>query len=279
MPGIGDLIASRTNAGVPAEGAAPEELLSTPGPAKAAPVEKEDLGVEPGDDGKSSQVPYPRFKEENARRKTAEAEREAARAEAAEAKKRTATLERLYGKFEKPDAQLEEDATVAEAMWALKDKPEIQAALRLIQEHSKGAKVSERAEKPVETKADPMIEELVRERTKDQLDKVFDEYGVRAQLRGVVSEYVLSQKGLKPTREAVIAAVREYATAQEWTKEFIRGDGKKPKPPVLPNPGGLNAGVASKDKAAAAAEKPKSLSQLHEQNRNRLREGFSRLSS
>lgn len=265
MPGIADLIASK------AEGAEAPELTE-----KAAPAEKEDLGVEAAEEGQPTRVPLHHLKAERVKRQAFEKERDEARAELAAARERTKTLERLYGKFEKPEAQLEEDATVAEAMWALKDKPEIQAALRLIQEHSKGAKVSERApaEKPVEAKPDPMLEELVRERTKDQLDKVFEEYGVRSQLHGVLREHVLSQKGLKPTREAVIAAVREYATAQEWTKEFIRGDGKKPKPPVLPNPGGLNAGVSTKKEDAKAPEKPKSLSQFEAQQRNKLRDAF-----
>lgn len=266
MPGIADLIAAK--GGEAAAEAAPE-LIEKP-----APAEKEDLGVEAPEDGGPTKVPLHHLKAERVKRQAFEKERDEARAEAAELKKRTAALERLYGKFEKPEAQLEEDATVAEAMWTLREKPEIQAALRLIQEHHKGAKVSERApEKPAEAKPDPMLEELVRERTKDQLDKIFDEYGVRAQLHGVLREHVLSQKGLKPTRDAVIAAVREYATAQEWTKEFIRGDGKKPKPPVLPNPGGLNAGV-SKDKEKAAEEKPKSLSQFEDQQRKKLRAAF-----
>lgn len=262
MPGIADLIAGKG-------GEAAEPASEKPDLIEAKPAEKEDLGVEEAQDGQKH-IPIAALTSTRAKKREAEERASKLEGELKAANARAQLISELYGKLPDPEAQLREDAEIGMALWEHRDSPEVKAVLALIQKNKGAVKVSERAEKPVEAKADPMLEELVRERTKDVLEKIYDEYGVRPQLRGVVSEYVMSQKGLKPSRDAVLAAVREYATAQEWTKEFIRGDGKKPKPAVLPNPGGLNAGVSKKTENAAP-EKPKSLGQFQEQQRNKLR--------
>lgn len=278
--GLADLIAGK--------GGEPEAADEGP-ELGAAPETKEsgdELGVEADESGRPGPVPYSRFAEVNVKRK-AEAERAAkAEARAKELEERYGTrtklLEELYGKFEKPEDQLREDATVAETLWALRDKPEVQAALRLIQQHHQGAvKVSERTEKPAdaEPQVDPMVAELVRERTRDTVDSLLKEANVRGELRGVIAEYVLSQKGLKPTREAVTKAVQEYVNGQGWTREFLRGGGaNKPRSVALPNPGGLNAGAPRKE-PAVTPEKPKTLSQLEQRNRAMFREKMAQRSS
>ncbi len=278
MPGIADLIAAKGDAPGADEPALGSDVAEAPekpaAKAKAPEPEDAELGLEGEGDAPAKQVPLRHLTEQRAKRRQAEQERDAARAEAQAAKERTKVLERLYGKFEKPEAQLEEDATVAEAMWTLKDKPEIQAALRLIQEHAKGVKVSDRTvEKPVEAKPeiDPLVQELYAERVKDRAEAVLKDAKVRAELHGPILAYVLEQKGLKPTREAVLAAMNEYVTSQGWTRQFLRGGTGEKRPLPLPNPGGLNAGVAPKGEKTTP-ERPKSLSQLQDQNRNKFRE-------
>lgn len=268
--GLAELMADAGAAAAPAE----EKDLGAP-EAKASP-EEEDLGVEEGDDGKKS---VPIAEVHRTRAKAREAKERAERAEAEfkayreKNEGRSKLVDEIYGKLPDPEAQMREDAQIGEALWNLRERPEVKAVLALIQQQKGAVKVSERSEKPAaEPQADPMVAELVRERTRDAVDKVLDEYGVRAQLRKPISDYVLAQKGLKPTREAALTAIREYVTANEWTKEFLRGDGKKPKPAVLPNPGGLNGGSSPKKdgEKAAAPDKPKNLSQLQAQQRSKF---------
>lgn len=274
MPGIADLIAGRGAA--PAEPVAEEPALGADVAEKpvAKAEEPEELGVEAEGEGPAKQVPLRHLTEQRAKRRAAEQERDAARAEAQAAKERAKLIDELYGKFEKPGDQLREDATVAEALWALREKPEIKAALALIQQHHQGAKVSDRTEpKPAETAPDPLVQELYTERLRDRAESVLRDAKVRAELHGPILGYVLEQKGLKPTREAVLAAMNEYVTSQGWTRQFLRGGADKARALPLPNPGGLNAGVTvPKDKTAP--EKPKSLSQLQELQRAKFREAI-----
>ncbi len=132
--------------------------------------------------------------------------------------------------------------------------------------------MSERTEKPApaEAAADPMVAELYAERVKDRVDALLKETKTREELHGPIRDYVLEQKGLKPSKEAVLAAMNEYVVAKGWTRQFLRGGGDTKRATPLGNPSGLNAGTPSKDKAAP--DKPKSLSQLQDQNRNKFHE-------
>ena len=253
-----------------------------PSSGSVAKPKDEDLGLEEDEKG-DKKIPLHALTEQRARRRAAEEakgaaekERDTYRSEAETLKSRTKLMEELYGKFEKPDEQLREDATVADALWKLRDKPEIKAALALIQQHAGAPKVSDRTEKPAEAApaADPRVEQLFTERVKDRAESVLEAAKVRTELRGTLRDYVMAQKGITPTKEAVLAAMNEYVIANGWTKEFLRGGGK-PRATPLPNPGGLNAGVAAKkpDSASAgAAEKPKNLSSIEQQNRAKFRE-------
>ena len=252
--------------------------------AKAAPAEKaEDLGaVEEAEDGKSKHVPYSRFAEVNVKRK-AEAER-AAKLEAelkAEREKGgtvSKAYQELYGQFDNPLEQMREDAAFAQAVWQLRDDPVIKQALAKVQQHHQGAvkAVQQRDEKPAETApvTDPRVDELLREGVRDKARSILSDAKVRDQLHGPILDYVLAQKDLKPTREAILTAMREYVGAQGWTNEFLRGSGQKPKPAIVPNPGGLNGGPSKKadGEKPAAPEKPKSLSQLETQRRSKFQD-------
>lgn len=274
--GLAELLARQgesPSAGV-AEGAAlGSDALATPAPAAAQSDEDEGLGVEEAQGEKH--VPLGRFIELNKKRKEDVARAAKLEKELASIAERQKRFEARYGKFEKPDDQMDEDATVAEAMWALKDRPEIQAALRLIQEHSKGAKVSDRTQPKTEAApaADPRVEQLVAERTRDVARGILSDAKVREQLHGPILDYVLSQNP-NPTREAILSTMKEYVTAQGWTNQFLRGDGQKPKPAIVPNPGGLGGGVPKKEgeKPAAAPEKPKSLTAYQDQSRQMIHE-------
>lgn len=269
---LSDLIAAEAGGAEAAEG---PELVA----AEAAPAPKsEDLGVDGDEGGRPGPVPYSRFAEVNVKRK-AEAERAAkAEARARELEEKhgafSKDFEALYGKFEKPVDQLKEDAAFAEAWWALKDDPDVKRALAKIQQHHQGAvKVSDRQAKPEAAAApasDPRVEDLVREGIRDKARIILGESKVRDQLHGPILDYVLAQ-GVKPTREAIITAMREYVGAQGWTNEFLRGSGAKPKPSIVPNPGGLNAGAPKKD-APQATARPKSLSEVEQANRTKFRE-------
>lgn len=273
--GLAELLADSSSSAGAAEGA----VLGADAPPAPAAAKPEELGVEADEGGQAKSIPYPRFKEVNTAYKATKAELEKERAERkAEAEKYAKTAERVkrfearYGKFDKPEDQMEEDATVAEAMWALKNKPEIQAALRLIQQHSQGAKVSDRTEKPVEAPAaDPRVEQLVTERTRDVARGILSDAKVREQLHGPILDYVLSQKDLKPTREAIRTAMREYIGAQGWTNQFLRGDGKPAKPAIVPNPGSLNGGTAKPKEGEAKSDKPKNLTGLQQESRSKFR--------
>jgi hypothetical protein len=133
--------------------------------------------------------------------------------------------------------------------------------------------VTERTETPAEKPtpaSDPRVEVLYQERVRDTARSVLSDAKVREQLHGPILDYVLKQNP-NPSREAVLTTVREYVNAQGWTAQFLRGDGSKPKPAIVPNPGGLNAGTQSA-KTPAQAEKPKTLEGLESQRRNRLKE-------
>lgn len=265
MAGIADLIAEQ--AGAPA--AAEPEL----GKPEAAPVEAkaEQLGVE--DDGKPQPIPYGRFAEVNVKRKAAEERASKLDTELKTARERVEAFERVYGKFEKPHEQMQQDADFANAVWELREDPDVAKALAKINQHYHGAKkVTERAEKPAESTpaVDPRVEQLVAERVKDRAQSLLSEAKVRPELHGAILDYV-TRNNPNPTREAVLTLMQEYVNSQGWTKQFLRGSDPTKRSVALPNPGGLNAG-APKDKAPASTEKPKNLSGLQEQNRNKLRE-------
>lgn len=241
-----------------------------------APASEEQLGVEEEPSGRPGPVPYSRFAEVNVKRK-AEAER-AAKAEARlkELEEKHGSFskdfEALYGKFEKPLDQLKEDAAFADAWWSLREDPDVQRALAKIQQHHQGkVKVSDRESKPeaAAPAVDPRVEDLVREGIRDKARGILGDAKVREQLHGPILDYVLAQN-VKPTREAILTAMREYVGAQGWTNEFLRGSGQKPKPAIVPNPGGLNAGAPKKD--AQAPAKPKSLSEVEARNRSKFKE-------
>lgn len=273
--GLADLISAQ--GGVPeSETEGPE--LAAPEKAEASP---EELGVEAEETGKPGKVPYARFSEVNVKRK-AEAER-AAKAEARvkELEEKygaySKEFEPLYSKFEKPWDQLKEDAAFAEAWWSLREDPDVQRALAKIQQHHQGRiKVSDRdvkpAAAPAEPQSDPRVEELVRERTRDTVESILKDYNVRGELRGVISAYVLDQKSLKPTREAVTMAIQEFVNGNGWTREFLRGSPGKSRSVALPNPGNLNAGAPAKKDPAPQPDKPKTLSQAEARNRQAFRE-------
>lgn len=275
--GLAELLqgASPSSTAGAAEGAAlGSDGSPTPAPAKPAPDEDEGLGLEESEGQKH--VPLGRFIEVNKKRKEDAARAAKLEKELAAIAERQKRFEARYGKFEKPDDQMEEDATVAEAMWALRDKPEIKAALALIQQHHQGAKVSDRTQPKTEAApaADPRVEQLVAERTRDVARGILSDAKVREQLHGPILDYVLSQNP-NPTREAILSTMKEYVTAQGWTNQFLRGDGQKPKPAIVANPSGLGGGVPPKPgekPAAAAPEKPKSLSQYEAQSRQMLHE-------
>ncbi len=276
MPGIADLIAAKGAPEAAADGEEPAlgaDVAAKPEkPAKAAAKEEPDLGVDETETP-AKHVPLPHLLEQRAKRRAAEQERDAARAEAAAAKEQAKVLNELYGKFEKPHEQAKEDAAFAQAFWELREDPKVKEALAVIQKHYHGAtKVTERTEKPAEAApaADPRVEQLFAERVKDRAEGLLKEAKVRSELHGPIMAYVLEQKGLNPSKEAVLSAMNEYVTSQGWTRQFLRGgDAKRATP--LGNPSGLNAGTPSKDKAEAP-EKAKNLTQLLDQRRDKLRE-------
>lgn len=189
---------------------------------------------------------------------------------------KTKLLEELYGKFEKPEDQLREDATVAEALWALREDPVIKQALAKIQQHHQGARVTERAEKPAEAApaADPRVEQLMTERLKDRVTDTLKEHRVKKELHSVLTDYVLRQNP-NPTKEAVFTTMNEYIVANNWTREFVQEKPpSKQRTPPLPNPGGLNAGtpVEKGKEAAKPADAPKSLSAYQAESRRMLHE-------
>ena len=283
--GLADLIQGKS-ADTAKPDSAPEPLSLGVGEeeqpeAKAAQAkgEPEEIGVEAGDDGKPKSIPYPRFAELNGKKKAAEgraAQLEAELKAAKEAKPSEyhAFVEEHYGKFEKPIETLREDAQWAAAFWELKNDPTVRAAIVKIQQHHQGAmRVSDRtakSETPAAPAADPRVDALVREQVRGTGRAILAEAKVREQLHGPILDHVLSQNP-NPSREAVLTLVKEYVSAQGWTNQFLRGDGKPAKPAIVPNPGGLAGGTPKKD-AKTEPEKPKSLAALQTQNRSRLHE-------
>lgn len=262
-------------------GAADEPALGAgaPAPAKPAPEgEDEGLGVEEG--GKVPVKVVGEYRAKHRAEKEARVKAEAALKDA-EAKyaERLKRFEARYGKFEKPDDQMEEDATVAEILWELRETPEAKAVLALIQKRHQGVRMTERTEKAAEAaapKPDPRVDQLVQERIRDAAGQVLRDGKVRKELHKPIIDYVLSQNP-NPTREAVFAVMNEYAVANEWSKEFIREPAPSKRAPTpLGNPGGFGGGVppkaGEKPAAAAAPEKPKSLSAYEAQSRQMMHE-------
>ena len=265
--GLGELIAEAGGA----EAAEGPDLAAPEAPAEA-PAKSEELGVEGDESGKPKSIPYPRFAEINVRRKEAEARAAKYEAELKTAGEAKSAFDKLYGQFDKPLDQMREDAEFAQAVWQLRDDPIVKQALAKIQQHHQGATkaVSEREEKPAQPAGDPRVDDLVREGVRDKARGILGEAKVRDQLHGPILDYVLAQN-VKPTREAILTAMREYVGAQGWTNEFLRGSGQKPKPAIVPNPGGLNAGAPKKG-APEAPPKPKSLSEVEAQRRSKFKE-------
>lgn len=256
---------------------APELGVSEGEAAPATPPKTEELGVEGDDTGKPKAIPYARFAEVNVRRKTAEERLAKLEAEHKALSEKHGSFskdfESLYSKFENPTSQLKEDAAFAQAAYELREDPTVKQALAIISKHYHGAqKAMQRDEKPAATEpqSDPRVDDLVREGIRDKARGILGEAKVRDQLHGPILDYVLAQN-VKPTREAILTAMREYVGAQGWTNEFLRGSGQKPKPAMVPNPGGLNAGAPKKD-APQAPAKPKTLSEIQERNRQAFKE-------
>ena len=264
--GLGELIAEAGGA----EAAEGPDLAAPEAPAEA-PAKSEELGVQE-DAGGRPVVPVGALTTERARRRAAEESAAKYQAELKTAGEAKSAFDKLYGQFDKPLDQMREDAEFAQAVWQLRDDPIVKQALAKIQQHHQGATkaVSERDEKPAQPAGDPRVDDLVREGVRDKARGILGEAKVRDQLHGPILDYVLAQN-VKPTREAILTAMREYVGAQGWTNEFLRGSGQKPKPAMVPNPGGLNAGAPKKG-APEAPPKPKSLSEVEAQRRSKFKE-------
>jgi hypothetical protein len=268
--GLADLIADAGGA----EAAEGPDLAAAPD--EGAP-KGEDLGLE-ADEGGKPIVPVAALTKERARRREEAEARAKAETRIKELEtqygSRSKVFEELYGQFPDGEKQLREDAAFAQAVYELREDPAIRQALAVINKHYHGAmKAVQRETKPetTEPQGDPRVEELVRERTRDVARGILGDAKVREQLHGPILDYVMAQ-GVKPTREAIMSAMKEYVGAQGWTNEFLRGSGQKPKPSIVPNPGGLNAGVPSKKEAAQAPAKPKTLAELEARQRQSFKE-------
>jgi hypothetical protein len=261
---LADLVAGKDPE--PAEESAEPALgLGEPeGAVKAAPAKEEDeLETAEPDERGEARVPVKVVGKERARRREAEERAAKYEKELKSAGEVRGAFDRVYGKFEKPLEQMQQDADFAQAVYELKDDPDIQKALAKINQHYHGAKrVTERTEKPAEPQTDPRVEALFQERLKDRAVEVLRDAKVKKELHGVLTDYVLKQNP-NPTREAVLSTLNEYVVANGWTKEFIReAPPSKQRATPLPNPGALNAGTPREKTAPANPDKPKNLSGL-----------------
>lgn len=246
-----------------------EESDVAPEPTPEA-VEKDSIGLESEDGApeKPKAIPYPRFSEVNAKKKAAESRVLELEKALEKGKAVTEKFDSIYGKFQDPLKQLQEDSDFLSTLTSLmSDDPEVASLVQKVSKayNTKGPSIRKMENQNDKPQGDPRVDMIVRQALSDKTEAVLEKYKVRPEVRGLISRYV-TQQSIAPTEEAIRNVVKEFVESEGWTSEFLTGAPTMPKkkvtPPVLT---GKNGTVAPEK------EKPNNLDDLQADLKNRFR--------
>lgn len=210
-------------------------------PTNPASEEKDILGrtkkSSDGWDGKSPLHEHPRFREviqqrEEAKQKAAELEKRIAELEG-----KKSPFEEYFSKFDDPVAVFEDSTQLYEAIWEMRNEPAVREALQEINQYAanknslfktqKGRTTvtTPKKDEATETKPDPRIDALLRERAESRVLGMLKESPILPKFHRMLTDYVAQSVDplQEVTSDQVASKIHEYMERYGLAKEDLIG--------------------------------------------------------